>query len=139
VAGRLSELRAINVIAEVLDARGATSVARLALARGISQRRLEDVFKVTTGVTIRSFAASLRLHEAAAFLLEDQPVKNAQLALQWRSASSFSRQFSRHFGVAPAQYRAEGQQVADACSDGGMCAWFRVTAGIRIHSGVGGL
>src|SRR5688572_19930811 len=59
-----------DVIDTLLGRTDRLSISTLACRNGLSVRRLEELFKEETGVTIRGFYKCLRLHRAAALLVE---------------------------------------------------------------------
>jgi AraC-like DNA-binding protein len=84
------------------------SVATIAAALGVGQRRLQRAF-VEAGETPSQFILAQRLDRAAALLCKAKgPSRNSildiALSVGFNDASHFSRTFSRRFGVSPRRY-----------------------------------
>jgi AraC-like DNA-binding protein len=86
------------------------SVEGIALAMGLSQRRLQRAF-TQAGETPSRFILEQRLDLAARMLTSGQrhsgevSVLHIAMSAGFNDASHFSRSFSRRFGVAPSKYR----------------------------------
>lgn len=64
-------------------------------------------FKRDQGVTFRDFLIRLRVHEAAAMLVNSRTsVLDVAYAVGFNDPSHFARMFRRHFGVTPRIYRS---------------------------------
>ena len=129
------DLRVALVIAELLDSNAPSSLSELARARHLSRRRLEELFRIHTSVDIRTFVMCLRLHRAAALLTLCNPtisVKTVQYEVGYSDAGTFSRQFRRHFGIAPSFLRGlsnlGGTLDSKTCVLKGLCPLTLVTA-----------
>jgi AraC-like DNA-binding protein len=74
---------------------------------GLSPSRLEHLFKMELGVSIRQHVLSYRL-EAAAHLLAatDLRIKEICYRVGFGDLSGFDHLFKRKFGVAPGDYRS---------------------------------
>ena len=102
-----------------LDPRVASAIARMeaqldapepttktAASLNLSPRRLETLFRQNLGQTPGAYALHLRL-QAARRLITDTRHPLAEIALRtgFTSASTLSRAFTRHFGLAPSHLR----------------------------------
>lgn len=101
-------LRVLAALAEVQARPPLSSLARLV---GLSESRLEHLFLAQVGSSISMVSLAYRLHLAAATLREGAvSVKTVQIDTGFRAASHFSRRFSSHFRLSPAEYKARVQQ-----------------------------
>lgn len=88
-------------------------VATIAKAAFMSPSALHHTFKEVTSVSPLQYLKQIRLHQARVLMLQDR-LSAAQVAHQvgYGSASQFSREFKRLFGLGPAQearrFRAAG-------------------------------
>jgi len=93
-----------------LDAR--LSLARLATERGYSPYHFHRMFTEAVGETPRAHVERLRLEKAAYKLwITSETVIDVALSVGFRSHETFSRAFSRYFGVAPQSFRSSGRTV----------------------------
>ncbi len=77
-------------------------VDQLAEAARMSQSSFHQHFKAMTSMTPLQFQKQLRLLEARRLMVtEDANVTEAAYQVGYESASQFSREYSRMFGVAP--------------------------------------
>lgn len=105
---RCDDQRSLVVIDFLTHAPGPPVLTELARHLGISVSRLEHVFKQGTGVSIRSFAITLRLHRAAVLLADPTiPIKHVQFECGFNHASNFSHLFRRHFSCSASVLRAQ--------------------------------
>lgn len=83
-----------------------TSVAQLARICGVSPAHAMRAFRQSTGRSILSHIAHLRMKEACALLAQSQ-LAVAQIAVELRfaSASGFAAAFRRAIGISPNAYR----------------------------------
>ncbi len=82
------------------------AIAELATQAGLSSFHFARVFRRETGETPHQFVTRLRLEEAARQLrATDQTVLQIALGVGFESASHFSVQFKRGYGVTPLAYR----------------------------------
>jgi len=106
--------RSACVIGLLSSSSGRYSLDQLARHLCVSKSRLEHLFKHETGMSIRTFAVSFRMHRAAALLLEPGvSIKEARCDAGFLHAANFNHLFRRHFGCSPTVYRAsvmEGKQ-----------------------------
>lgn len=110
---RRDDERSLVVIDLLTRAQGPLVLSDLAHHLGISVSRLEHVFKQGTGVSIRSFAITLRLHRAAALLADSAiPIKQVQFDCGFNHAANFSHLFRRHFSCSASALRATGKLMA---------------------------
>ncbi len=84
----------------------AGSVTRLARTVGMSESHFIREFKRTYGVTPKQYSLDVLMRRAAALMIRtDITVKDAAFQLGYEDPSSFSRAFTRHFGIAPRAYQ----------------------------------
>jgi len=82
------------------------SVPDLAKQAGVSQRKLERLFRKYVGCSIVSFYHVLRLQYARALLTNTNlSVREVSVASGFASMSYFTKSFSSHFGKRPREYR----------------------------------
>jgi AraC family carnitine catabolism transcriptional activator len=82
------------------------AIPDVAAAAGVSQRKLERLFKSYMGCSAVSFYQVLRLQYARALLTNtDLSVREVSVASGFASLSYFSKSFSAHFGKRPRDYR----------------------------------
>jgi AraC family transcriptional regulator len=85
------------------------SIGELAGQAGLSSFHFARVFRREAGETPHQFVTRLRLEEAARQLrATDQTVLQIAIAVGFESASHFSVQFKRGYGVTPLAYRLRG-------------------------------
>lgn len=82
------------------------SVSELARFVNLSRSRLRHLFKTETGMSPAHYLRSLRV-ERAKELLETTPLSVEQIMLRVgvRDRSHFDREFKKHCGLTPTQYR----------------------------------
>lgn len=79
-------------------------VEKLAKEAGMSVSSLHFHFKAVTSLSPLQYLKRVRLHEARKLILTEQAdVTNASLQVGYESASQFSREYRRLFGIAPSQ------------------------------------
>jgi transcriptional regulator GlxA family with amidase domain len=87
-------------------------VATLARSAGMSSSSLHRAFKQVTTLTPVQYLKRIRLDEARRLMLDEQcDAAEAAFRVGYASASQFSREFKRLFGLPPRQY-VEGQAVS---------------------------
>lgn len=89
------------------------SVEEMARALGLTPRKLSEMFKNTTGFTLRTYVAQARIR-AAQNLLLDPKLLMKQVAYRsgFDDASSFAAAFRRSTGLTPSEFRqAQGVVV----------------------------
>jgi AraC family transcriptional regulator len=85
------------------------AIADLAQQAGLSSFHFARVFRRETGETPHGFVSRLRLEEAARLLRATrQTVLQIAIAVGFESASHFSVQFKRGYGMTPLAYRLAG-------------------------------
>ena len=85
------------------------SIGELAAHAGLSSFHFARVFRRETGETPHQFVTRLRLDQAAKLLrATNQPVLQIAMAVGFESASHFSVQFKRDYGVTPLTFRLRG-------------------------------
>ncbi|VVT19810.1 AraC family transcriptional regulator [Rhizobium sp. EC-SD404] len=100
--------RIANVLATIKDRYDEPlKVEELASTAGMSTSAFHEHFKAVTRTTPLQFQKRLRLIEARRLMFGgSHSVTRAAFAVGYESASQFSREYSRHFGVAPSDDRA---------------------------------
>jgi AraC family transcriptional regulator len=90
------------------------SVAEVAAACGMSPIQLARLFAAAMGVAPRAYMTDARLNEAAASLLSNPRTSLADVAFDagFESQQTFTRAFTRWYGVSPGRYRKEGKMPA---------------------------
>jgi AraC-like DNA-binding protein len=85
------------------------SLPELAVATGMSETKLKQLFKQTFGDTIYNYYQKVRMEEAA-FLLKQAGYSVSEVGYQlgFSNLSHFSRLFKRHYGNTPKKYVTAG-------------------------------
>jgi AraC family transcriptional regulator of arabinose operon len=97
--------RAIEFIRSAEISKG-ISIPELAGSVGLSISRFSHLFRKQTGMTPHQVHNRMRFQEAARLLADTQlSIKEISWHVGFRSVTSFSRQFKRHWTVAPSEYR----------------------------------
>jgi AraC family carnitine catabolism transcriptional activator len=82
------------------------SVPDVAAQTGVSQRKLERLFKRYMGSSVIGFYQMLRLQHARSLLNNTElSVRDVSVACGFASLSYFSKSFTAHFGKRPREYR----------------------------------
>lgn len=84
---------------------GPPSLDELAASAHFSRFHLSRLLREHLGFPLRDFLAALRVDRGINSLLEGHDVIRSQVDAGHESASSFSRSFTRHTGLAPSRYR----------------------------------
>ena len=80
--------------------------AKIAAALNLSPRRFETLFRQNLGQTPGAYALQLRLSAARRLITDTRhPLADIALRTGFTSASTLSRAFQRHFGLAPSHLR----------------------------------
>jgi AraC-like DNA-binding protein len=119
-SGRLSQIRqAITWIRKHYDQ--PLRIDALAGLAGMSTASFHRHFKEATAMSPLQFQKKLRLQHARRLLIADHDAARAAFAVGYESASQFSREYARLFGVPPArdairlrQEAAAGAEIANA-------------------------
>jgi AraC-like DNA-binding protein len=99
---RLSQVR--RVIVEIRDQYDRPlRIEALADLAGMSLASFHRHFRAATGMSPLQFQKSLRLQQARRLLIADHDASRAGYAVGYESASQFSREYARLFGVPPAR------------------------------------
>jgi AraC-like DNA-binding protein len=102
-----SEDASVSAAVSVLQAacQGPGAVAQAAVAAGIGERRLRQIFQSRLGTSPKAFAEKLRLNLAGQYLHQGgMTVAKVAELLGYSSPFHFSRAFKRQFGVPPSQW-----------------------------------
>ena len=92
---------------------------RLARLAHLSVRAFERKFRVSFHATPQHYVRKLRLHMASrALVYTNQPLAKVALHCGFVDQSHFSREFRRHFGRTPGDYRAHYSPGSDAAAPG---------------------
>lgn len=88
-------------------------IHRLAKIAGLSERQLERKFRATFQTTPRSYLIKMRVVNACRFL-SDSRLSLTEVALEvgFYDHSDFSRQFKRHMGESPTEYRQTNRKAS---------------------------
>ena len=111
-ASRLSgsEHRRAEAVREIImvDLTAVPSVQDLASQVGLSQRRLNELFREIHGGTVFQCLTRWRLDLARRYLIKDDlPIKQIAHILGYKHTNNFILAFSRRFGMPPAAYRRQ--------------------------------
>lgn len=98
---------ALEMIGENLQE--AFTVEQLATRAGLSRSRFEYLFGRETGLSFKSYLRSMRLADVRKLLSDPTlSIKQVAFAVGYHYTPNFTRDFKRHFGKTPSQYRSEG-------------------------------
>lgn len=76
---------------------------------GYSKWHLQRLFYKHTGMKIGGFIRGVKLSKAASLLLKTEgPIINLALRYGYESQQSFTRSFTRKYGIPPCKYRKNG-------------------------------
>lgn len=93
----------VNHIDDRLD------IDTLAKKSGYSKWHLQRLFFKHTGIKIGSFIRDMKLSKAANLLIKtEEPIINLALRHGYESQQSFTRSFTRKYGIPPYKYRRNG-------------------------------
>lgn len=93
--------------------RASLPVGDLATEAGMSQSAFHEHFKTVTSTTPLQYQKDLRLLEARRLLLTGQvSVASAAYDVGYESATQFSREYSRKFGLSPSDHKSGGALLA---------------------------
>ena len=82
-------------------------MAEIARLTGLSHSRLDHLFKAEAGQTPTHFLQELRLKTACRLLeTTTMKIKQVRLAVGYQDHRDFFRDFKKHFGLTPSEYRA---------------------------------
>jgi AraC family transcriptional regulator, arabinose operon regulatory protein len=101
--GRIA--RALDVMEQRLSE--PLTISELAAAAGLSSSRFAHLFRSTVGVPPLRHLHALRMRRAQQLLEQSSlPIRDVMRQVGWKDPSHFSKDFKRHFGVAPRGYRS---------------------------------
>lgn len=89
------------------DEVGPPSLEQLAATAHFSRFHLSRLLRDHLGFPLRDFLAALRVERGIGAIVEGHDVIRSQIEAGHESASSFTKSFSRHTGLAPSRYRAQ--------------------------------
>lgn len=104
-------------VLEYMEARIETPASRQQLARiaNLSTRQLERLFASQLGSTIGDHYLAIRLERARILLRQtSQPVLAIAVAAGFVTATHFSREYRKRYGVAPSQDRSNKERTGNA-------------------------
>ncbi len=104
--------RRVSVAKQYLDDhfRNKIIVAELAAVAHLSIRQLNELFRSQIGMTPHHYLTELRMQESWRLLEQsDLSIQRIADTVGYRSLSSFSDRFSRHFGASPSQLRRKAK------------------------------
>ncbi|WOO42772.1 helix-turn-helix transcriptional regulator [Rubellicoccus peritrichatus] len=83
---------------------------------GLSRRRIDELFRQETGLSLSAYFGNLQLKRISRELLDRRlQIKEIALAAGFNHTSSFSRWFRQHIGMTPSEYRnSDGETDPDA-------------------------
>lgn len=97
-------VRAYEEIRRTCD--GPVSIRRLAARCRLSVRQFERLFREQLGTTPRQLVMKTRVHRGCDRLrLGREPIAEVALACGFYDQADFTRQFKKHVGLTPAEYR----------------------------------
>jgi AraC-like DNA-binding protein len=75
---------------------------------GLNRTKLQEGFNQLFGISVHAFVSKARMEKARTMLLEtDDSIKAIAIDCGYRSASSFTRIFSRNHAMSPKEYRLQ--------------------------------
>jgi AraC-like DNA-binding protein len=91
----------------------------VARAVGLSAGHFSRLFHRRTGLRFKEYVNEVRLQQTRQDLREsDEPITQLAFGAGFRSLSQFNRQFKRHHGMSPREYRREQRQRVAAAQAG---------------------
>lgn len=82
------------------------SVGKLAQSINLSPSRIQHLFKSELGISINQYVKNLRLQKARELLETTHlRVQEVYLAIGFKDAARFTREFKKLFGTTPTEYR----------------------------------
>jgi AraC-like DNA-binding protein len=107
----------LRLIEDMLADRTLVRVAQIEARHAIGRRQVERLFARYVGVGPKWVLARYRMHDVVTTLDEGSDESLAELAARygWYDQAHFNRDFTRHVGVPPGEYRARARSSA---SDG---------------------
>lgn len=88
------------------------NIEELAKNMGITERALQNGFRLKTGVTVLQYIQQLRMSKAKTLLIRsDLPISDIGLEVGYSDSSFFIRVFKKSTGVAPGRYRSTFSEV----------------------------
>jgi AraC family transcriptional regulator, transcriptional activator of the genes for pyochelin and ferripyochelin receptors len=109
-----ADLQRISLARSIMtaDLESTMTLAELARRVGLNRTKLALGFKGVYGISVQAFWRDAKLDRAREMLSDGEtPVREVALSLGYSELSSFTRAFSRKFGVLPRDCRVEGKRV----------------------------
>ncbi|WP_374450157.1 helix-turn-helix transcriptional regulator, partial [Stella sp.] len=88
------------------------TIASLARAVGLNERKLKEGFRHVVGRTVHSHLEAVRLAAAAVMIRDGMAVTEVALAVGYASPSHFAKVFRRRHGCPPRHWPREGEPAA---------------------------
>ncbi len=110
----------VDLVRDILldDLGNPPTIEMLAQQVGLSQRRLSEAFRATTGMTVLEWVLEQKLLLARELLMEGAlPLKEISFRTGYAHRSSFTEAFAKRFGVSPSQYRSGAGESHRAASE----------------------
>ena len=120
-----NDLQAVYKVIRYIQEHLADKLDRFELARmaGMDIRRLNDHFRVVTGMPVGQYILNCRLTVAKAYLAQGLPVMLVCEKAGFGDCCNFSRTFRKHVGVSPKQYAT--RLTADVrAKEGSQAYWY---------------
>lgn len=107
------EKRLQNVLSHIYENLDAElDLDALADVANMSRYQWHCIFRAMTGETLADSVRRLRLHKAAnALVLENDPISKIAKRVGYPNAASFSRAFTKSFGVSPTDFRDQSKKA----------------------------
>jgi AraC family transcriptional regulator len=101
--------RRLNRVLDYIHAHlgGELDIRGMATAAHLSRFHFARAFKASTGQTPYQYVNAKRMERAKALLVQDRPIGEIALTLNFSSHANFTRAFRREFGITPGQYREQ--------------------------------
>lgn len=84
--------------------RNKLTIPDIAAEIGITEKTLQRAFRNEFKIGLYEYILQVRMEKAREYLEEHKPVKQVATLVGYKRHSSFTKQFSKHFGVAPSNW-----------------------------------